>query len=539
MKRVLLVIRQQWQQPYFPFLLAWFPALSLYVHNLSEVTVSVLVVPLAYVTVLTCLVFIVSKIIVGSWGKAGVLTAFIVSAFLDYGWLVSWYPFGSLSLAGFSLSANKVLIPLLLVLIAAVAWWLRRARWGMARWIPIFNVLAIALIAQTVSQIGWSQITRAMAGHPVMAQSVDTVMNGAAATPVLGYKPDVYYIIFDRYANQHTLADDYQFDNSAFISALQDRGFYVADKAAANYPYTPLSLSSSLNMSYIDRVPESAYPYPELATSIFPTLQDTQVDQLFHRLGYTTYQMGSWFSPTHTNRAAVNYVSANFLHMDPFANQFASGTMLTPLLQGGGLPSAQSLTFDSQHLSNFEYQVKTFPQVAALPGPKFVFVHMLMPHPPYVVDNRCQPLPFGFDDTRTERENYIDQVGCTNRQALAMVQTILNASAQKPVIILQSDEGPYTIKYKMKDSVEFKNASNDSILERSRILNAYYLPDRDTSQLYPSITPVNSFRMLFRQYYGLDYPRLDDQTFVPPSRPKVLSFMDVTGVIKGWQADKD
>ena len=116
-----------------------------------------------------------------------------------------------------------------------------------------------------------------------------------------------------------------------------------------------------------------------------------------------------------------------------------------------------------------------------------------------------------------------------------MIDTIMKASKDKPIILLQSDEGPYTYVHKMKDSVEFEGVGDDSVLERSRILNAYYLPDGNTGQLYDTISPVNSFRVLFRQYFGADLENLPDDTFVPPSRPKLFSFIDVTDVIRRWQ----
>jgi hypothetical protein len=119
---------------------------------------------------------------------------------------------------------------------------------------------------------------------------------------------------------------------------------------------------------------------------------------------------------------------------------------------------------------------------------------------------------------------------------MQMVDEILKVSQQKPIIVLQSDEGPYTLVNKMPDSVEFTGASDGAVLERSRILSTYYLPDGDTSQLYDTISPVNSFRMIFRQYFGADTPDLADQTFVPPSRPKLFDFIDKTEVIRKWQA---
>ena len=48
------------------------------------------------------------------------------------------------------------------------------------------------------------------------------------------------------------------------------------------------------------------------------------------------------------------------------------------------------------------------------------------------------------------------------------------------------------------------------------ILNTYRLPDVDPEEagLYQSISPVNSFRVIFNAYFGTDLPLLDDEVYI-------------------------
>ncbi len=46
------------------------------------------------------------------------------------------------------------------------------------------------------------------------------------------------------------------------------------------------------------------------------------------------------------------------------------------------------------------------------------------------------------------------------------------------------------------------------------ILNAYYIPNEAASSLYPSITPVNSFRLIFDSYFGTDLGLLEDRNYL-------------------------
>ncbi len=50
----------------------------------------------------------------------------------------------------------------------------------------------------------------------------------------------------------------YDFDNSAFVDAFTQRGFYVANCSQSNYAYTELSLGSSLNANYLDTLGASS-----------------------------------------------------------------------------------------------------------------------------------------------------------------------------------------------------------------------------------------------------------------------------------------
>ncbi len=73
----------------------------------------------------------------------------------------------------------------------------------------------------------------------------------AGETPAKEALPDIYYIILDGYTRQDVLQELYGYDNSEFIQALEDRGFYIAKVSRSNYAETVYSISSALNMTHI------------------------------------------------------------------------------------------------------------------------------------------------------------------------------------------------------------------------------------------------------------------------------------------------
>ena len=68
------------------------------------------------------------------------------------------------------------------------------------------------------------------------------------------------------------------------------------------------------------------------------------------------------------------------------------------------------------------------------------------------------------------------------------------------MIILQGDHGALQ-----------QHIPEKRIFGRMGILNAYYFPGKQNQGLYETISPVNSFRLLFNLYFGTEYPILKDE----------------------------
>ena len=58
-------------------------------------------------------------------------------------------------------------------------------------------------------------------------------------------------------------------------------------------------------------------------------------------------------------------------------------------------------------------------------------------------------------------------------------------------------------------------------------MNTYYFPDENYELLYKNISPVNSFRVIFRQYMGMEIELLDDRSYFS-IRPTPNDFIEFT-----------
>ena len=94
-----------------------------------------------------------------------------------------------------------------------------------------------------------------------------------------------------------------------------------------------------------------------------------------------------------------------------------------------------------------------------------------------------------------------------------MVDKILIKKKKEAIIILQSDHGPGLL-------LDWENPTSKTYTERLPIFNAYYFPNKKITTITNSITPVNTFRILFNNFFNTKYEILGDKSYFSTwSRP--------------------
>jgi hypothetical protein len=92
-------------------------------------------------------------------------------------------------------------------------------------------------------------------------------------------------------------------------------------------------------------------------------------------------------------------------------------------------------------------------------------------------------------------------------------------------VIVQADEGPLACR-----SVDCVGETAEYFKIRSGVLNAMYLPGIE-ARLPERFTSVNTFRFVFREYFGADLPPLPDRVFTWPDNDHLYDFRDVTDLV--------
>ncbi len=473
--------------PYLhPFLFALYPIFELRNFNIAYVDSAALARPILLSLLCAAWIWIVLRLFTKEWQKSGIVTTLIVIVFFSYGhvYLEVQSAFGEAV-------RHRYLLLIFGASFALAVWFLF---WRMKNAQTLVNFLTVAGAFLTIFSVA-----RSVQHDFAVYQSGREVREAMEAyrkanQPSVGERPDVYVILLDAHTSAFALEKYFNYDESVFTKKLDGLGFYVAQCAQSNYPVTKLSVTSTFYADY------------HRADTLFPLYSSLVVETLRSQ-GYriVTFENRSQghFSFGEDVRLSRNQLLAGKVDLTGGLSEFEFQLLETslarlafdiPALIPGFDLAQQKQTEFYEHYQQTHFilnELKRLPE--EIDGPKLVFAHILVPHPPFIFT------PDGkFYWSENEADGYISNLEFIDAQITGVVEEIIAKSKIPPVIILMGDHGPSGV------------PSKDNPRLRMSILNAYYVNDAAKKDLYPAITPVNSFRVVFNNYFGTDYPLLDD-----------------------------
>lgn len=506
-----------------PFFLALYPILFIYSVNLTKVEFRDVVVASLIGFIFAGLLLVVNRRIFKPVDRAVFVTSLIVFLFMNYG-----HFYNSLSWLNtdkkFPISVHVILFVLWGLLLAVGI----LAAYNKTRYLPTVNhyvglIFGFLIVVCVVSIL--------FTGLPPSALGKAPDITADAQAPAV--LPDIYYIILDEYAGNTTLQAELGYDNSEFLTSLRDRGFYVADDARANYFKTNLSLPSSLNMAYLDSLTNRQ---DADALSVALTYNNITV-QTLKRLGYTYLHFATEYTVTrNAPQADMIYYGYDPQAMKLFTlNEFfvtlGNSTILAPVMKS---------IYPNDRRAKILYNLDRLAEIPAMPQPTFTFAHFLTLHTPYVFgrsDGPVKPNGYAVDgqiidaDRYAWKAEYLDSIVFTNRVISQLVDTILQESDAEPIILIQGDHG---FRWLCDDCPAVAGQWDDDYYANVvlPIISAYYLPGDGERQLYPAISPANSFRVIFDEYFGTELGLLEDRYYRSSDYNRnVYDFIEITDVV--------
>lgn len=492
--RLLSTLKKIQTLPLYPFLFVAYPIVAFVGNNVNEVEAYLLWRPLLVSLAATAILFPLLYVFLRNWDRAALLLTVVIFLFFTYGHIYLFLK--TVELSDFIAGRHRYLLPLWLG-IGAMATWQIAFRGLKPQASPaLLNLVSLLLLVFPLFQITSYSIQRAQAQKAVQ----ESTQAHAASLP-LGYAPDIYYIILDAYGRADALEEMFGYDNSAFISYLESTGFYVANCSLSNYSQTMLSLPSSLNFNYLSQLSNELTQKTETRAPLRALSQKNATRAFLEQQGYQIVSFATNF-PVSEWKDADYFLTPPPEGMNDFEIAFAQTTLWRVPLDFAEQPleKKSSEWYRRRTLFTLQHLEETIP---GIPSPKFVFVHLIIPHPPFVFDATGGEVnPFiseigSFPPPEIYEMGYPDQVTYINLRMEKLIPILLEASPNPPVIIIQADHGPQL----------------PDLLERQlKILNAYYFPDNQDG-LYSSISPVNTFRVILDKYFGQSYPLLEDVSY--------------------------
>jgi hypothetical protein len=348
-----------------------------------------------------------------------------------------------------------------------------------------------------------------------------------------GISPDsihILYIVLDEYGREDRLKFDFQIDNSEFMGYLK-KNFVAADKARSNYWATAYSLSSTLNLEYLDTL-QSLYgsgkdnwrilhhcinnarlfnflrsqniPIYRTNTTLSEHVQFDQEDEMLQKEEY-----GKLYN--------LNYV-------------FWQRSVLSKFQRLWKKSSNQRYTDHARQINDGFESLKQF--YANKPGAKsFVYAHFMVPHPPFIFNSEGQILEHdvlypGNDYNVSDDEwtrLYAEQLAYVNKKVREVIEIALEDTTNPPVIVIQGDHGARRDWGENKDNLDVES------LDRFTNLNAICIPYASVS-VPEDLTMVNTWRLVLNACFDTDLPMLEDRNFaIDKDQPFLME--DITSTL--------
>lgn len=326
-------------------------------------------------------------------------------------------------------------------------------------------------------------------------------------------KENMYFILLDEYAGNISLENYFQYSNTNFSNKLRSIGFHVIDSCNSNYNFTFNSLSSTLNMQYLNL--EALKPfnkYNAMYLGSFASIRENNLCKFLANNGYSI-KNNSIFEISTSTRYTKIFFSGSAL-------QLIHAPMLQNVLWFEIYCKLTSGTFKNDWFNNkfnvYKYYNSNQQGIQNLiklskssKKPQFVYTHLLLPHMPYFLDSTGELLVYKQHTAATQDSLYLQNLIGTNKQIAKLVDTLIK-NDPKAIIIIMSDHG-YR-QYKQNNS---PYVFNNFI--------AIKTPDSNSINISGVKSNVNVFRLILNQYFGQNLTLLPDSSFFYDSQKQTFN----------------
>ncbi len=388
---------------------------------------------------------------------------------------------------------QSMLLPLFCLLGLSVAWLANKLKPALLK--GFWNVAALVLGGMVLYNV------ILIAPHEIAKVNHVQAKTAVSQNSTTGKKyPDIYYIVLDEFSGFQPMRDYWHYNGvDDFKQFLIEKGFFVAEQSRSSSIVTLKELATRLN--YQD------YPCCNKYQIYFEAIAGNRAMAYLKAKGYTTVV----FEPSKAVFPADLPMAADYLYekapegnsappslIDEFSvlnldntMMFALSNFYKPLLLRSDYNNYRNMVYFSKDRST---------NLGDVPSPKFVYVHMFLPHVPFMFDANGN---LNSSEYYYNWNFYLGHYIFATKVASDMINRILSQADPNnpPVIILQSDHGARN--ESINDNILLKDFPEKDM---TSILFTLHLSGYDYSKIPQDINPINTFPIVFNDLFDANIP---------------------------------
>lgn len=481
--------------PLYLFLLPLFFVLHGFAENFGFIDAKEAGILLLSYLFLTLSIAGFSYIFFRNWNRASLITTFWMSFFFFFAALHEFMkahsPIKTLSRYSFLLSAALLILFILFI-------YFKRSTKPFQRFSIYLNSLFLIYILVDVGTIVWKSTHK----NDNLLSTYGFAKENQYQPCDTCAKPDIFFLLYDEYTGTGALKKQYNYDNR-LDSFLRSRNFSVQSRSRSNYNFTAFSMSSVLNMSFIDGIKNTKAVTADDYANCNLLIRDNEVIKFLDAHGYDIVNYSVFDlagNPSMVDQSFLPLKTKLISDRTLFAHMNKDIGWLLITRWPFSLFTRNHYMKHKSNNEDFQRKVIETSKTTA-DRPRFVYAHFYMPHPPYFYDRNGQMKneQVIYNEYKSNPvEAYLEYLTYTNSEIEKLV-TSIQQNNPKAIIVILSDHG-----FREKESRNFPYFFQN--------LNAVYYPDQDYKGLYDSITNVNQFRVLLNKCFHQNFPLLKDSS---------------------------
>jgi hypothetical protein len=359
---------------------------------------------------------------------------------------------------------------------------------------------------------------------------MDETVHSQGEPVTLSKRPDIFLVVLDGYAGNFTLESEFGLDRSTVVHDLAELGFEVPASAWSAYPTTRSSLPSLLDMSY--PLGSGSHVTPRTERSLSDMIGGSNsVSSSLSAEGYEMVMIESGWSGSRCGSEVDKCVASPIMDeaMFSIAEKSVAGRRVLRSL-------GYAFTVGAQH--TMSWLEEHGPLLSADSRPSFVFAHVMVPHPPFFMDQGCQTryadeysgvlFSRPGDDPIDRKTAYLRQTECVDQ----FIADLSRKIQPDDVVVVVGDHGTDKRNQLVRDPATW---SRSDLAERFNV----FLAVRDGAEcsVGDSVILPNIFRRVLSCLATQDLDELEPRMFkystVEGPAPEVLEVdsSDVLGLL--------